>query len=360
MSVSKQIHRFIFFCVRKSARCFLYYPKVLAGLARRSLGKTSFIVDQAKGTRSFDNGNYAIFLIWQPKGLPWYVRNALDALAAAKINVVVVANHPLTAEMRAELTQASRHVLIRDNTGLDVGGYQDATAFIKDNFSVDRLLYLNDSIYFFREGLTEFFTRLISSKADLCAPFENWEITYHVQSFCFSMSRHLLDSAAVDGFWKKYVPVNSRLWAIRRGEIGLSRAAVPNARTIDVLYTPKMIQSAMNDMQPHDRVALNKYLPIKIRKQQIKKAASGSMVDQIGNHSQIHTGGFLYRKFGRCPIIKRDLVYRAQYSLYDVEDCLEEVGHEGHLDDILADMRRKGNGLQLPFLKRALFIEGMI
>jgi len=365
MSLGSRLRAIALFFVGRTARLFFHYPRIVSAWAKRRSGRRSFITEHLSGELSFDNDKFAIFLIWQPRKIPWYLQNALDALAEAKINVVLVVNHPLTAEMRETLSKQSRHILIRDNTGFDIGGYQDATRFIRDKFSVQRLLYINDSTYFFKAGLSELFSRMVDSKSDVCTVFENWEFKYHIQSFCFSISRKLFESKKFAQFWDEYLPVNSRLWAIQHGEIGLSRAIVPVTDSFEVIYTPNDIRSHLKSMSVSGLLELNTYLPIRIRldtsERRLQRAAiEDYFIGQISSYSQVHTGGFLYRKFLGNPIIKRDLVYRAQYSLYDVEACLEAAGHEDHLEDILSDMRRKGPGNQLPLIKKIQFLEGII
>ncbi|MBX3583812.1 MAG: hypothetical protein KF810_18140 [Rhizobiaceae bacterium] len=355
-----------FFCVRKIAKFYFHYLRIAATYLLRLRGKRSFIVERLEGERSFESGYYAVFIIWQPGGLPWYVRNALEAFAAAKVNVVAVVNHTLTDEMRAELVRSTRYVLVRDNTGFDFGGYQDGTAFIRASFPYERLIYVNDSVYFFRDGLENLFTRLATSKADVCTAFENWEFSYHVQSFCFSVSRHLMDTPDVRAFWLNYLPVSSRLWAIHKGEIGLSAAIAPNARSFDVVYTPNSIRSAVTELAKTDVDVLNTYLPVRIRipvgsSMNFKVEGEQQLIERLHCYSQIHGAGFLYRKFANSPLMKRDIVWRRdQYSVYDVENCLTVVGHEGHLAEILSDMRRKGKGDLQPLLRRALFCEALI
>jgi hypothetical protein len=360
------IDRLIGIPVNFFARAVFHHPKIASAFLRRVSGKNSFITSSVEGSRRFENGKFAIFLIWQPQQLPWYVQNALDAFAEAQINVVVVANHPLDEVVKAELSSQSRWVLTRDNTGFDLGGFQDATHFVRERFEVERLIYLNDSVYFFREGSTEMMRRLSTSTADICSAFENWEIFYHVQSFCFSVSRHVLDSPAVVRFWRDYLPVNSRRWAIQKGEIELSKAMVPGSKEIEIIYSPNDIHDYLIEMPVKDLISVGKELPMAIRmgrgdtNDTHNVEIQGEILRRVALRSQIHTGGFLYRRFLRCPLLKKDLVYRLQYSIYEVESSLKDLGHEGHLHEILSDMRRKGAGNQLPFLKRIQFNNGII
>lgn len=364
MSLASYLRRIALFLVQRTALIFFHYPKVAYAWTRRLAGKRSFVVEEIPGELAFDNDRFAVFLIWQPKDVAWYVRNALDALADARINTVLVVNHPLTGEMRGALSKQCRHILIRDNTGFDIGGYQDATRFIRDNFSVGRLLYINDSVYFFEEGLSDMFGRMADSHSAVCTAFENWEFHYHVQSFCFSISREIFDSKSFIRFWNEYLPVNSRLWAINHGEIGLTQSIVKTVNSFEVIYSPSSIRSMLRDITIPRLIALNKYIPCDLRvtsidPQSIKSVAEDDFINRLSQRSQIHIGGFLYRGFLRSPLIKRDLVYRMQYTIYEVESLLETVGHEGHLHEILSDMRRKGAGNQLPLLEKLQFIVGI-
>ena len=45
--------------------------------------------------------------------------------------------------------------------------------------------------------------------------------------------------------------------------------------------------------------------------------------------------------------MKRDLVYRSQYHLHELETLLHAIGEEHHAPDILTEMRAKGIGGQL-------------
>jgi hypothetical protein len=81
---------------------------------------------------------------------------------------------------------------------------------------------------------------------------------------------------------------------------------------------------------------------------------------QITKRSQIHTAGFLYKKYLDCPLMKRDLYYRLLFDIDEIERNLVDVGHEGHLVEILSDMKRKGPGDQLHQTKRRLFEQGII
>jgi hypothetical protein len=359
----RQVLRFL---LSKLCLLLFFVPKILSARFRRSVRPTPTVLDVIEGSRSFPSGRHAIFLIWQPRGVPWYVQNALDALATAQVNVLLVVNHQLSDARRAELQAQCARIMIRDNTGFDIGGFQDGTNLLRQTQGVERVMYLNDSVYFFRKGLSELFERLMSSRADVCSAFENWEIHYHFQSFCLSISAAALHHPDVVAFWRNYLPVNSRLWAINNGEVGFSRALLSAVSSIEVIYAPTRLQHILASLPKGDLARLIRYLPGWLRlptgetTRLQPQALATEIADRVSSRSQIHNGGFLFRRFMKCPLMKRDLVYREQYSIYDIESMLGELGDEGHTASILTEMRRKGVGSQLKGWKRLQYNEGML
>ncbi|BCM18237.1 rhamnan synthesis F family protein [Mesorhizobium sp. J8] len=360
--------RALAFSVAKRIVKFLYHDiKVLRALCCRPFPSRPSIKSVHEGARAHPGGIYAIFLLWQPKRFSWYVQNALESLNEAGINIVAVINHDLSEDQLAYLSGHTRSIIIRDNSGFDIGGYKDATTYLaKSNIALSRLLYLNDSTYFFKGGLTDLFRRMITSEADIIGTFENWEFTYHIQSFCFAVSGDLFRSEKFQRFWTSYLPVNSRLWAIQAGEIGLSRAMIPIASSIDIIYKPNALRPALSTLSKDDYTGLIKLYPGAIRFPHThflrlpKSACVDELVSRIGLRSQIHTGGFLYRKYLACPIVKRDLLYRRQFSADEIEQALLETGHEGHLDEIMTDFKRRGDSLHLSVLSRLKVANGIL
>ncbi|WP_425105937.1 rhamnan synthesis F family protein [Ancylobacter sp.] len=333
-------------------------PILRARLARRlGLESTPVIVP---GERHHPGHVHAVFLIWQPQATAWYVTNALEALAEAGINVTLVVNHPLSEARLAELRPFADRIMLRDNSGRDMGGYRDAILSFAGR-EPERLLLMNDSVYYFRTGLAEMVHRLATSPCDVCATYENWEYHHHFQSFCYSISRYMLEKPAFQQFWRDYLPVNARPWAISKGEVGSSRRMLRLARSTEVLFTPAKLREALAGIDSMGLQDLFGHLPIDLRPAQEgprtrQERVLRQLTDAVVVRSQIHTGGFLYRRFLRAPLIKRDLLFRLQYQLHEIESLLNIVGAEGHTADIITEMRAKGIGFQLRGRARQRFL----
>jgi hypothetical protein len=221
-------------------------------------------------------------------------------------------------------------------------------------------------VYYFEQGLPELFQRLANSEADIVTPFENHEYTYHIQSFCFAVSSRIFFDKVFQRFWKNYLPVNSRLWAINKGEIGLSSAIVPIAESIEVLYTPERLRPYLANVSLDGLRYLNKDLPRSLRlpEVELQKLSQPELVNElcrlVAIRSQIHTGAFLYQRFMGCPLMKRDLFYRLQFRLDEIKQNLKEVRPDEHFTEIFAEMSKKGTGRDLSKWNLVRFAEGLL
>jgi hypothetical protein len=346
-----------------------YYPSVALAAARWRLRPQETILRRIEGECRHEGGRFAVFLVYQPRETPWYVQNALEALRQAGVNVLLVFNHELDPEREAYFRRSSSRILIRNNAGLDIGGYRDGYLELRDDPRVERLLFLNDSVYFFRDGLTAFFDRLMGSQADVAAPFENRQHHYHIQSFCLAISGAMVRHPAVGRFFQSYLPINSRRWAIHEGEVALSRLLTATTDRIEILYRVEDLLDHEAALPAAVTERLTHFLPILLRKRydwmrqgEAGHTASGlaSFVRLASGYSQVHTAGFLFRLVLGSPLLKRDLVFREQFTLDDSRALLVETGHEGHLDSIVADLNRKGDGSSLRGLNRGRYVAGMI
>lgn len=366
MAYSSFFKRTLLGTAKRVVKLFYHDTKVAAAYLKRDSLKKLSILSTHDGNQHHPGSIYAIFLIWQPSNLRWYIQNALKALNANGINVIVVANHKLSQEQIFLLREKSYLIIERDNTGLDIGGYRDATLYLNSIVRPKRVIYMNDSVYYFASGLNSIFKRLSSTEADICGTFENYEHCYHIQSFCFSVSGHLFSKESFQKFWESYLPVNSRLWAIQQGEIALSKMMVPLANKVEVIFRPDDLIEPLSKVPNEQRNELNSLLPRKIRfdtpslNSILPNDIPPAFAQKVSIRSQVHTGAFLYRKYLKCPIMKRDLLYRLQFSIHEIQHILEETGSEGHLKEIISELEAKGTPEKLSLIKQVRVAVGIL
>jgi hypothetical protein len=115
----------------KLALFFYYYLPVLWARVRL-LHRRRDVRDRIAGSVSFPSKRYAVYVLWQSRGVPWYVRTMLHALREQQVNTVVVINSNLTAHQKEILQSECSEILVRGNLGFDFGAYKDAVLYLRE------------------------------------------------------------------------------------------------------------------------------------------------------------------------------------------------------------------------------------
>jgi len=358
-----------------------YYIPVSLALANPAL-RRSDVRQALAGTSRFEGGRYAIYVLWQPSGaIPWYVRNMLDGLRAQEVNVIAVINHEPSPEQLGILQSLCATILVRDNKGSDFGAYQDAVLNLtRDGKSVSRLILLNDSVYVFPRGLDELISALLSDEHPVVSAYECWERRYHFQSFCIGLSGSVVYDPEFQAFWQHYRPIAIRRWRIDHGEVDLSETLRRISPSFKVIYELNQLLDILT--ADEDWASILKYrefFPRPLRQffppdevlSTLQEAGPGerelllrrlreSLSDLIMLRAQAHTGAFFFAKFLGSPLLKRDLVYREQLTLYEVERMLGELGFAEYREPIADEIRQGGTAAHLRGLARRKYRLGLM
>jgi len=124
----------------------------------------------------------------------------------------------------------------RPNFGRDFGSYKTGFLHLYARGwekTCPRLLMINDSVYYSTRGLDKFLTDMTTSDVEVLGATENYEIEYHLGSFCIAMSQSVLAHERLRKYWRKYPLTDVRPIVIKRGEMKLSKTlkrcvSVPN------------------------------------------------------------------------------------------------------------------------------------
>ncbi len=139
----------------------------------------------------------------------------------------------------------------RFNFGRDFGSYRCGFLhlFRKDwHTSCPRLLMINDSVFFSDERMPQFLDDMMSSATEVLGSTENYDIDYHLGSFCIAFSGKILQNQHFSGYWHNYRLSDVRPTVIRRGELKLSRLLkkiVTDPNTFGALYSAKRYLQAI-------------------------------------------------------------------------------------------------------------------
>lgn len=365
------------------------------------------IRDVVQGNIAKKSDRFAVFVLYSKTTLPSFTTNLIDAVACTNLNLVVVANSELDALTKARLLDQCWLLVERCNLGRDFGAYKDAIGvLLREQNRIDRLILLNDSLFYFKRGLDDLIRR-IDGGQDFIGVTEVFEFHYHVQSFALSFGPRVINNKRFRKFWRRYRPISTRRWSIHRGEIALTRCLVRSGFRPTILFQAAELRPRLAELPVRGILESIHLLPTFFRSrfyheasiiigredepealaaieaisEGVRRLDQGPANDtgpgalgSIGDHAeamerwsfeilaskivallagrnQIHVGGFLFMKYLGLPIIKRDIFYRDVYTLEDVYRILTEL-REPLRDDAMADLRRSGTAAHLnPFLK---------
>ena len=369
----RQIAEIVDRILQKVVLFVFYYVPISFSLLNPVLRKSDVRQVHA-GSSRFTSGRYAVYVLWQPAGtIPWYVLNLLKELREQDVNTIAVVNHTLSTEQLSILQTLCAKVLVRGNKGSDFGAYKDAVLDLtRENKTVSRLLLLNDSVYVFPQGLKKLVAELLSDDYPVVAAYECWERLYHFQSFCVGLSGSVLYDRKVQEFWKRYRPIAIRRWRIDHGEVELSatlRSVSPHFKIVyginelldtltagddwvSILRYRECVPRPLRHLFPQDEVLqmLQEAEP-RTRELMLRRLKEG-LSDLLMFRAQAHTGAFFFPKFLGSPFLKRDIVYRELYTIYEVERMLEDLGLAEYSQSIADEIRQRGTAAHLKGLRK--------
>lgn len=175
------------------------------------------------------SGKVAIFLVYQPKGLPASAWLTLTHLKSKGYSTLLVSNSPLSCEDSAKALPLCWQVMSRPNFGYDFGGYQDGVnVILASGQSLRQLLILNDSIWFPLRRDCDFLERMEAVEVGFVGAFQlepnrdaakmQGKKRPFMGSFFWHIKEPVLSHTSFKDFWRNYKASSSKYATIRRGE----------------------------------------------------------------------------------------------------------------------------------------------
>jgi hypothetical protein len=374
------------------------------------------------GRAAAKSNKYIIFALYTRSELTPFILNLFAAVRRSGFNLVVVSSGKLNAQSKESILDSCYLLIERVNLGRDFGAYKDGLAVLMDRVSdIERLVLMNDSLFFFERGLDEIIKQL-DSHHDFVGLTEVFQDHYHVQSFLLSFGSNVLQHRRFIRYWKKYRPIGTRRWSVHKGEVGLTRALTKagfkpyilfhGAQLIELFrgralselldaigllptfFRAKMY-SKLQDLQTEQQG--QPAAPIGLLSDALKGFGSYTfddaamadlrdtninwlrnmsdraiamdkwavdavwreIVSTVTTRNQMHVGGFLFMKYLGLSMVKRDILYRTVYTIEDIYEILTKFD-EPLRDEVIADLRRTGTVAHFGFLRRLLHRHGSI
>jgi len=205
----------------------------------------------------------AVFLVFQPHGIPYSVLDTCRHLAGKGYAVLMVCNSPVTELDRETLSSCVWRFVERKNFGYDFGGYRDGIRLLWSwGVSPDSLIILNDSVWFPLRSSESMVDAMEQSPAGFLGalrhvddPDTDSEHAGIFLSYFFLIKRSVLSSQAFIDYWKKYVCTSNKYLTVRRGERGFSRTLFDAGLPSEGLYSRDRFLRVMA-LQPSAALAL--------------------------------------------------------------------------------------------------------
>ena len=277
----------------------------------------------------------AAIVAWLPdRDALFSLTNLLTALRTSKFSIVLVANRAPEQEALRQLRGLYDQFLLRTGEGRDFGAFKCGFEWLQassDYSALDVLLFANDSLYYSATGIARDVKDMLDAEEDWACLFESLPPAYHAQSFFQVFRRPVLSSEAFSRFWNEYVPRSTRRHAIKKGELGLSRALLTAGFHPFAVYSSSRIgyevaealAERWNDAELHEVLNLTALdlfpqsdgvLPDG-EPSRVRGASLVSRRIEVSNPT--HVAGLLCNWLFESPL-KRDLNYRGTHTIKDI------------------------------------------
>lgn len=201
----------------------------------------------------------AIFLIFPKTGLLQSHLQTIEYFRLKGYATLVVSNLPLPDIDRKRLSEHCWQIMERPNFGYDFGGYRDAVLYLSNDLkSLDRLVFINDSVWFPLPKSRDWLDDVEALGVDFAGAASNygaprpaiekfrsmkWSYStnhknFHICSFALCLKPTVLRHFGFQKFWQNLRLTDEKKRTVRRGEIGFTQWALRNSfnvgTTLDV------------------------------------------------------------------------------------------------------------------------------
>lgn len=128
-------------------------------------------------------------------------------------------------------------ILIRRNVGYDFGGWRDAIDTLGlPRPDTEEIIIANDSVCGPFLPLEPLLLRLDYTLADVWGLTDSWQHRYHLQSYFIAFGPRAIRSPVFRRFWSMVIPAPSKIFIIRRYEVGLTQALLEAGLKVSALW----------------------------------------------------------------------------------------------------------------------------
>ncbi|MFI5151413.1 MAG: rhamnan synthesis F family protein [Bacteroidia bacterium] len=150
-----------------------------------------------------------------------FIHYFVDQLYGSNFDVVFVSNSVIADSDLAKLKKKCKRIIEKENLGLDFSAYKTGLLSEKYGTDYDHVLLTNVSIYGPLFPLEIILKKM--EPFDFWGLTENYEISYHLQSYFLCFNSKVTKSDVWRGFWDNVVSLEDKEEIILSYEVGLTR-----------------------------------------------------------------------------------------------------------------------------------------
>ena len=223
--------------------------------------KSLFVRDKVVVNTAYKDQSILLLALYEKSILRPDIVNLLKVAKKIGLYTITVNTQKLTD---TELTDKKKLIdtyLGTFNFGRDFGSYKKGFNYIFNRSlhkHAPRIVMLNDSVFYEPSRLEPFLKELVTTKKEVLGATQNFEIKYHIGSFCISFAKSVTNDKRFISYWRSFRRTDSRRVVILRGEMGLSKVLsriVSNQSSMQVIFNQNMVSQFLREGQVDKKVS---------------------------------------------------------------------------------------------------------
>jgi hypothetical protein len=217
--------------------------------------KSLFVRDKVVVNTAYKDEPILLLALYEKSILRPDIVNLLKVAKKIGLYTIAVNTQKLTDTELFEKKKLIDTYLGIFNFGRDFGSYKKGFNYIFSkglHKHAPRIVMLNDSVFYEPSRLESFLKELVNTKKEVLGATHNYEINYHIGSFCISFAKSITNHKRFISYWRNFRRTDLRRVVIQRGEMGLSKVLsriVSNQSSMQVIYNQNMLSQFLREGQ---------------------------------------------------------------------------------------------------------------
>jgi hypothetical protein len=222
--------------------------------------KSLFVRDKIVVNTPYKDESILLLALYEKSILRPDIVNLLKVAKKMGLYTIVVNTEKLTdAELTGNRKLIGTYLGIF-NFGRDFGSYKRGFNYIFSkgfHKHAPKIIMLNDSVFYEPSRLEVFLKELVTTKKEVLGATQNFEINYHIGSFCISFAKTITNNKRFISYWKNFRRTDVRRAVIYRGEMELSKllsSIVSNQSVMQAIFNQQGVSQFLREGQTDKKI----------------------------------------------------------------------------------------------------------